>query len=50
MPASSVWSSSSLAMTSSTARAWICDFVRHEVLCYRVEMEGLHGWSVAAGR
>jgi hypothetical protein len=29
--------------------AWIWLFVRHEALCYRVEMEGLHRWSVAAG-
>ncbi|CAN5748990.1 hypothetical protein BH23ACT5_BH23ACT5_24070 [soil metagenome] len=26
------------------------DFVRHEALCDRVEMKGLHRWSVAAGR
>jgi hypothetical protein len=29
--------------------AWICGFVRHEALHYRMEVKRLHPWSVAAG-
>jgi hypothetical protein len=32
------------------ANAWIWDFVRHEAPHYRMEVEGLHRRSVAAGR
>jgi hypothetical protein len=31
------------------SNAWIWDFVRHEALHYRMEVKGLHPWSVAAG-
>jgi hypothetical protein len=30
--------------------AWICDFVRHEALCFRMEVEDLRRRLVAAGR
>ena len=39
-------SAASAAVRSS---AWIWDFVRHEALHYRMEVRGLHPWSVAAG-
>jgi hypothetical protein len=32
------------------SKAWIWDFVRHEAPHYRMEVEGLHRRSVAAGR